>query len=65
VCRYAENQQLLSANDTLVQQQAEMIQQLKERLAAAEGPRGMTSRARIKELEQQVCLAAMPSQTNN
>ena len=54
VCRYAENQQLLSANDALVQQQAELILQLKERLAAAEGPLGMSHKTRIKELEQQV-----------
>jgi hypothetical protein len=34
---YVENQELLTRNDTLVREQAAIIAQLEDRLAAAEG----------------------------
>lgn len=51
---YADNQDLLTANDALVSQQAEVIRKLEEQLAVAGGPSARAAQARIRELEEQV-----------
>lgn len=62
--RYAENQQLLSARESVLTQQADVIRQLERRLQEATGTAaGRSQKQRIKELEQQVVLRGWGRQT--
>ncbi|GAX83641.1 hypothetical protein CEUSTIGMA_g11065.t1 [Chlamydomonas eustigma] len=51
---YVENQELLTKNDALVQEQRDLIHRLEERLSFYEGPSSQGTVKRMKELQAQV-----------